>query len=580
MLTLLLETIRDWVLSLIAIITPYDTMPTVEELFALPNHKTFETKGFYESSDGNGGRYNITTTPTRGSRKLTLNGNVRYLCYLNSGKANYIDVCKLGIRAYPSNLAVNFSTITRENSYATLNSTVFSELYDNDATEGHIPNYGATFKFPSGRFVFENTIRLSKMGYCLQGDSIPNVFNPDRLSASNNSSGTELIFPFLENDTTAILADSGSITDVTVMGNNLKYNITIDRNKVITAPNEIVTETIADDNGTPHHTYGIKTTNQGIIRNVWISNFYYGLSCSEGRADNRILLNIYVTKCHYGVSIGGDIKCNGIYEWGVHTALKMERALASVMQLRTDSCVYGIAMNGVTGATLTDVDIDFCTKQLIVTSGSTTRNRFESIHGRCCALKTYPKNDNAPDIRNISDKTGYGLIRVNNGYFKDNFISVTHHGQSPIDGNENYRTPRILLTYDNTTAIVDKNVFEVPSIVIGTAEDCLKNIQTVSSFTCKIVTPNDTYFLEASKVVTDLKKVSTLSTASADYLDTQYLYTGSTTAQYIKGGIYECQQTLTDTYEWKLVNVPVAVMKGIVANSTDFADFQSKMALL
>ena len=579
MLSVLIDAIRDWVLSLIAVITPYDTMPAIEELFELSNNKTFETKGFYESSDGNGGRYKITTTPTRGSRKLTLNGNIRYLCYLNNGKANYIEVCKLGVRAYPSNLAVDFDAMTKQNSYATLNTTVLSEIYNNDVTEEHIPNYGATFKFPSGRFVFENTIRLSKMGYCLQGDSIPNVFNPDRLSASNNTSGTELIFPFLENNTTAVLADSGSITDVTVMGNAQKYNITIDRNKTITAPNEIVAETIADDNGTPYHTYGIKTTNQGVIRNVWVSNFYHGLSCSEGSADNRVLLDIYVTRCHYGVSIGGDIKCKGIYEWGVHTALKMERALASVMQLRADSCIYGIEMNGVTGATLTDVDIDFCTKQLIVTSGNTVRNRFESIHGRCCTLKTYPKNESAPDIRDISDKTGYGLIRVNDGYFRDNFISVTHHGQSPIDGNENYRTPRILLTYDNTTAIVDKNVFEVPSIVIASSEDCLKNIQTVQSFTCKIVTPNDTYFLDGAKVITDLKKVATLPTASASYVNKQYIYTGNQTGLY-KGGIYECQETLTDTYEWKLISVPIAAMKTVVADSADFADFKSKIALL
>jgi hypothetical protein len=59
----------------------------------------------------------------------------------------------------------------------------------------------------------------------------------------------------------------------------------------------------------------------------------------------------------------------------------------------------------------------------------------------------------------------------------------------------------------------------------------------------------------------------------------QYIYTGNQTGLY-KGGIYECQETLTDTYEWKLISVPIAAMKTVVADSADFADFKSKIALL
>lgn len=77
-----------------------------------------------------------------------------------------------------------------------------------------------------------------------------------------------------------------------------------------------------------------------------------------------------------------------------------------------------------------------------------------------------------------------------------------------------------------------------------------------------------------------VQETDTIPTASADYVGKSYLYTGNTTATYQKGGIYECQQTLSDTYEWKLVNVPTATIKDVVATSADFADFQSKIALL
>ena len=76
-----------------------------------------------------------------------------------------------------------------------------------------------------------------------------------------------------------------------------------------------------------------------------------------------------------------------------------------------------------------------------------------------------------------------------------------------------------------------------------------------------------------------LDRVAALPTASASELSKTYLLTGTQTG-YVKGGIYECQQTSNDTYEWKLTNLPVATVKDVVASSSDFADFQSKIALL
>lgn len=74
-------------------------------------------------------------------------------------------------------------------------------------------------------------------------------------------------------------------------------------------------------------------------------------------------------------------------------------------------------------------------------------------------------------------------------------------------------------------------------------------------------------------------KVDTLPTASADYLNTQYLYTGNQTGLY-KGGIYECQETSSNVYEWVLLSVSIESLKDLMASATDFADLKAKVATL
>lgn len=122
-------------------------------------------------------------------------------------------------------------------------------------------------------------------------------------------------------------------------------------------------------------------------------------------------------------------------------------------------------------------------------------------------------------------------------------------------------------------------VYEKNGVLVST------NNQKISGLTStyKYAQVNDNFepdFVTRSEMEQYIQEVDTLPTASASNAGQSYLYTGTTTATYQKGGIYECQQTSVDTYEWKLTNVPVAVVKDVVANSTDFADFKSKIALI
>ena len=69
-----------------------------------------------------------------------------------------------------------------------------------------------------------------------------------------------------------------------------------------------------------------------------------------------------------------------------------------------------------------------------------------------------------------------------------------------------------------------------------------------------------------------------LPTASADYSEALYQYFGSGNT-YSYGAIYCCRQ-VNGTWTWVRLTVPMADLKALVASSTDFADFKTKIAAL
>ena len=102
-------------------------------------------------------------------------------------------------------------------------------------------------------------------------------------------------------------------------------------------------------------------------------------------------------------------------------------------------------------------------------------------------------------------------------------------------------------------------------------------------------TPYSSYNMQmlsqfANKILPDELEIKELPTASAQFLNQVYLLTNAQTG-YIQGGIYKCVSDgqSTPTYSWQLINgdtLTLASLQAVVAASSDFADFQARIAAL
>ena len=481
-------------------ILKYNTMPSIADLFALPNYTVFETDGFWEQADGNGGKYLISTIYGTGTLKLENNGSTRYLYALDErgGLLNHIDVCRYGIRGVKR---IN-GTLDPTTSYATQNSAILSNFVN--------AFMDATLVFPRGKFVFESPFNLSYSNrvYAITGAGTPNV----RTDASSSSSGdwdigTMLVFPFLTDGQIA-LRGSANIENLAVVGSLDTYNIEFDRTKTITAPNEVVTETIAESGGTPIKCTGIYKQNVGYIKNVFVYGFYTGV---EVQTSNTMVQNLFIRKCHFGITMGNDVKCIGIYGWDVHTFIKITGSISSVVQARIDNSVHALHLYSGKGITVSDIDADYCTEEMILI-GDTDSNskgadgvRIENVHGRYGTLKSFDKTQmpDGYDVRNLVDTSGYGLIRViGSSIFRNSHISVNYYGTSnPFDTTSNYLCPNIIFTFDSSKAysVMTNNTFEIGSPAL-TSDDTLKIIQTRANNTARVDVSSGTYFIEGASV--------------------------------------------------------------------------------
>lgn len=577
MLTSLLETIRDWVLSLI---TPhFATMPDIDTIFSFNFGQIFYVESFYGTSDDNrsGGYYMFLRDRVPGCLTVTKNGVSRGIIALDKdGKVSEnIDVCRYGIRSFDLK---SDSVITAENTYATINSEILSKIY--------FPKSGAVFNFPNGRFYFENPIDLASNDISIKGVISPfNAMSPIYESA-NRSVGTALVFPFLENDEYAVRVGRGTVEDIAIIGSTDTYNFNIDRTKILTAPESCVSEVIAQSEGVDIKCTGLSKVNMGRVNNVTISGFYTGAYIQHG---NITSTNLYFANCHYGISCSSDNKNYNISGWNVHT-LALVRAGAALMSfngLRADSCVYLLDIESANGGDFINLDGDWCADAAIICGNSGSERtikycNFVNVHARCNMLKAYNQSGTEPTSATLQRNTeGYGYIRVRNtSVFLNNRVVFNYVGGAVVDSAVGYTTPKIVITADTTSyATIQYNTFVLNNT--DHSDNIKLMFQTISTnFKNTVETPLGVYFLTNASTNKMLGETATLPTASSDYVGQSYLYTGATTANYQKGGIYECQQTLSDTYEWKLVNVPTATIKDVVANSTDFADFQSKIALL
>lgn len=477
----------------------YDIMPSETELFAMPNNTTFRIDGFYDKNDGCGGYYRIQNNYQASALKVYNSEGTSYHCLiqLDNGIPNreYVNLCRFGIRPYTRTIDGN-TVLTPENTYATLNSTIMSKLVNGVSS-------GYTLYLPCGRYYFENTLDLSVNQRSLKGEELPQNTYSSFTVDNWHTVGTMLCFPFLSDGQYGIKLGNGNIENVYVYGDIANYDITIDRTKVISAPNEVVTETIKTD----YHCVGIYKQGGGILHNVSVCGFYSGIEC----AGNVYLFNIYARKCHFGLTIGNDVKCIGVYGWDVYALVKVNASISSINQLRVDSCVNAMYVTRAEGGTWTDIDGDWCTDSLIRiendTVGQVVRNVImEGIHGRCCVLNAYnSSNSSSPDVRTLADTNGYGVIRAVNTAFYDNYVVFNSQNRGTVTST--YETPRILFTFNDSNVTITRNHFISPNNDIAVKDDVLKCIQTKSGMTARYDTSKATYYLDNTNVTQELQGV-------------------------------------------------------------------------
>lgn len=486
----------------------FDTMPSASELIVMSDNTVFETKGFYEKGDGAGGKYLITSTYTNNSKRVSSGGVTKYLCIIaeDGASTDVIDVVKLGLKPYRGALS---GTLNPTDTFATANSAIMSAL---TTLSG-----GITLRFGFGRFVFANPLVLTSTRINLKGVETPMSLVQTN---ANYANGTILAFPFLTNGQIAIDAIGGNIEDIMVYGSYSTYSIEFDRTKTITAPNEVITETIAQDSGTDIKCTGIHRISGGHMRNVSVAGFYTGI---ELETANWYLDDIYCQKCHFGLVINRDTKCVGVYGKDVHTLATIKGSTSSIQQLRVDSCVHAVNVYGGHCVTLDDIDGDYCTDSLIHlgniedNKGELYNASFTNIHGRCCTLKAYVKADypNGLDVRTLASTAGYGVISLDakTKIYKSYFQLNSNGGREPIDGDVTHECPHIVLTFPNAiSARIKDCIFSFPSDDIKTPDDVLKYFeQTNGTPTYKVDTSNNVYYIEGNSVkVSSDKKYNVL----------------------------------------------------------------------
>lgn len=509
MIRLILEAVKEWVeefaqtlIDMYGLVFTYDTMPSDDVLLAMPNNTEFVCRGYYDKFDRCGGRYRVTINWNDAGKTIgTKSGSTVFLIALNddgSERRGYLEACRYGIRS--SKKSVTGAVADNTNTFGEQNSTIFGKLRTGNSKNG------ATIVFPEGIFFFATPISNADRQLKLKGVSMPLVNRPEIAKDSNTATrtlGTVLAFPWLANGQYAISWGSGTIENISIVGNPNTYDITFDRTKIGVSPNEIYTETIAENDNAPIKCTGLKSK-ANVVKNVNVAFFNTGI---EDTGSNSYYTNIYGYCCNRIAMTRTDTKWRGVYGWHVHTGMDIRGSLVSVVQMRLDNCVHAVAFRGAKSCTVLDVDADICVDSLVAvypndldTSKVDVKGIVFQGHGRCNVAKAYNKTVETTgiDIRTIENTDRYGLIRAYNGAKLSNsqftFNAVGNY--DPYDATSNYLTPNVLFTLDDNSDITN-NTFV---IVSDTDLDFGKDIQRKTNNVNRLDTPSGTFFVGADSV--------------------------------------------------------------------------------
>ena len=145
-----------------------------------------------------------------------------------------------------------------------------------------------------------------------------------------------------------------------------------------------------------------------------------------------------------------------------------------------------------------------------------------------------------------------------------------------------------LLTIKDDSSNVD-TLHYVPSQKSGVIyRDIKSNVRDIyvptTTFASRVALINNTAVNIHVAEYGSIEKVVSFGTLTAQPTNAhkQVMYIGNTDANYIYGGIYECVSdgASTPTYTWQLISIPLATLKSVVAASSDFADYQTRIAAL
>ena len=432
----------------------FDTFPNEVIIVAMKDDSTFETRGFYEVGDGAECMYLVTSAWKPNSILV----GTKYVIPL-LGNDGEIKVQYFGIR-------------TGEE-YADFNSTIITSILNRI-------DFGSVLKFPTGHFYFSSTIDLTTGKKQLSLIGSGSSFTSDE----NTSGMTWLHFPTLAENGVGIAIGTGTLKDIIVCGNSTSYSCSLDRTKTYTASDSIVTETATIK------AYGIKGGTMTTITNVAVMYFYWGMYINT---NNVYITDVNFRSCHYGLTVGNDIKIKGLYGWNVMILLQIRGSISSVNQVRGDSIgLHLVEIASGSGVNLSDLDADYCIKSVVKIGDDATWTTHSSIvingiHGRACVGKTYDvENDPVPSAQDITADTlhDYPLISIAAKTTVQGLAVTCGNagGANPLDKTSNYLTPNILLCAGANSKLQGA-VFNMADATIALTKDWLmQKIHSLSTY--------------------------------------------------------------------------------------------------
>ena len=407
--------------------------------------------------------------------------------YADNGK--YHVVLAVNHSIFPEILVTDYG-ILPGSEYATKNSEIMQHILQT-------ADYGATLRFPMGRFYFENPIDLTESNSSDSKKWSNAHFNiigtvNSAYKHQNIAGGTWLCFPNITSGP-ALKVNQCTLENFNLVGGCYSYKLdrgekqhqetgscgnsgcTSEYNCVATykdvVPTVTITETIngtaktysnamipdSDKRNPSDLSIGIHAAG-GIIRNIGIEGFYTGIFVPNS---NMTIHQVSCARCHYGVILGTDIKVFDYTAWDTDVALRINGSLCSATGIRGDSIGSHLVEIGGGGRhTLTDLDSDFGLGSLvhIVNNASVSNLAVHGVHGRIGAIDAVRTHKSAIKTARDTEPCRSSVLSLGKTANLDGAIINTNQGGviDPFDHINNINTPYILMSGDTGCEV--KNV--------------------------------------------------------------------------------------------------------------------------